>query len=85
MFTVSRTDVVLKGHNCRKLSDRRHLCNSLLLTQISYVYVCMYVRMYVVCTYAYVCICMYVLMYVCMRVMYFRSKYLQSNPKPFVQ
>jgi hypothetical protein len=48
VFTVSMTVVVVSGHNYSKVSDRSHLCNSLLLTLISNVLVsvcvCMYVR-----------------------------------------
>jgi hypothetical protein len=58
VFTVSRRDVVLNGHNCRKLSDRRHLYNPLLLTQISYVYVS-------VCVCMQLCVCVCVCVYVC--------------------
>ena len=80
MFTVSRTDVVLSGHNCSEVSDRRHICNSLLLTLISYVYVNMFICM---CVYVCIYVCMYVCTYVRMHVMYFRSKYSISSRTPF--
>jgi len=74
VFTVSGTDVVLIGHNYSKVSDRRHLCNSLLLTLISYVFVSTYVCMY---------LCIDVCTYVRVYVMYFRSKYSISSRTPF--